>query len=169
MANQPQAFAVCARRHLGLPLVGKTALLQVRVVSANNVRTCRAWLCWGGWHRSAHASPRAQGKIADSCIVCPAHNTAFDLATGAVKVRGAAARWGGEATRHAATRYDEERLLIPLTGTARPRRKTTASMQGKWCPSLPEAVSTGFGLTPPKPLPVYASRVTEAGDIEVDL
>ena len=38
--------------HLGLPLVGKTALLQ--------------------------------GKIQDKCIVCPAHNTAFDLATGAV-------------------------------------------------------------------------------------
>lgn len=39
--------------HLGLPLVGKTALLQ--------------------------------GTIADKCIVCPAHNTAFDLATGEVR------------------------------------------------------------------------------------
>jgi nitrite reductase/ring-hydroxylating ferredoxin subunit len=26
-----------------------------------------------------------QGKIADKCIVCPAHGTAFDLQTGAVK------------------------------------------------------------------------------------
>lgn len=42
-----------------------------------------------------------------------------------------------------------------------------AHAQGKWCPSLPEAVSTGFGLTPPKPLPTFQSRVTEAGDIEV--
>eukprot|EP00197_Chlamydomonas_leiostraca_P002797 CAMPEP_0202857066 /NCGR_PEP_ID=MMETSP1391-20130828/149_1 /ASSEMBLY_ACC=CAM_ASM_000867 /TAXON_ID=1034604 /ORGANISM="Chlamydomonas leiostraca, Strain SAG 11-49" /LENGTH=147 /DNA_ID=CAMNT_0049535823 /DNA_START=37 /DNA_END=480 /DNA_ORIENTATION=- len=79
--------------HLGLPLVGKTALLQ--------------------------------GKVADKCIVCPAHGTAFDLATGEVK--------------------------------------------GKWCPSLPEAVSTGFGLTPKKPLPTFQSRVTESGDIEVNL
>lgn len=39
--------------HLGLPLVGKTAMFQ--------------------------------GKIADKCIVCPAHNTAFDLKTGEVK------------------------------------------------------------------------------------
>jgi len=40
-------------RHLGLPLVGRTALLQ--------------------------------GKVADKCIVCPAHGTAFDLGTGEVK------------------------------------------------------------------------------------
>ena len=39
--------------HLGLPLVGKTAMFQ--------------------------------GKISDKCIVCPAHNTAFDLKTGEVK------------------------------------------------------------------------------------
>ncbi|GFH17210.1 rieske ferredoxin [Haematococcus lacustris] len=79
--------------HLGLPLVGKTALLQ--------------------------------GKVVDKCIVCPAHNTAYDLATGQVK--------------------------------------------GKWCPTLPEALSEGFGLTPKKPLPTFASRVTEAGEIEVDI
>jgi len=35
------------------------------------------------------------------------------------------------------------------------------------CPSLPDAVSTGFGLTPPKPLPTFQSRVTESGDVEV--
>jgi len=64
-----------------------------------------------------------QGKVSDKCIVCPVHNTAFDLATGAVK--------------------------------------------GKWCPSLPEAIAGGFGLTPPKPLPTFQSRVTEAGDVEV--
>ena len=29
-----------------------------------------------------------QGKVVDQCIVCPAHNTAFDLKTGAVKVSG---------------------------------------------------------------------------------
>ena len=27
-----------------------------------------------------------QGQIVDKCVVCPAHNTAFDLKTGAVKV-----------------------------------------------------------------------------------
>lgn len=79
--------------HLGLPLVGKTALLQ--------------------------------GKVVDKCIVCPAHGTAYSLADGSVK--------------------------------------------GKWCPSLPDAVATGFGLTPPKPLPTFPLRITETGDIEVDL
>ncbi|KAF6263621.1 rieske ferredoxin [Scenedesmus sp. NREL 46B-D3] len=39
--------------HLGLPLVGKTAMFQ--------------------------------GQVSNKCIVCPAHNTAFDLATGEVK------------------------------------------------------------------------------------
>eukprot|EP00854_Cymbomonas_tetramitiformis_P002745 gene2745-3524_t len=39
--------------HLGLPLVGKTGLLQA--------------------------------KISDKCVVCPAHGTSFDLATGDVK------------------------------------------------------------------------------------
>lgn len=39
--------------HLGLPLVGKTAMFQ--------------------------------GAVKDKCIVCPAHGTAFDLATGEVK------------------------------------------------------------------------------------
>ncbi|GAX82006.1 hypothetical protein CEUSTIGMA_g13588.t1 [Chlamydomonas eustigma] len=39
--------------HLGLPLVGKTALFQ--------------------------------GKVTNGCVVCPAHNTAFDLKTGEVK------------------------------------------------------------------------------------
>ena len=27
-----------------------------------------------------------QGQVVDACVVCPAHNTAFDLKTGAVKV-----------------------------------------------------------------------------------
>lgn len=51
---------------------------------------------WGVWARRACgqlgikqarcviAMPHAQ--VADKCIVCPAHGTAFDLATGAVKV-----------------------------------------------------------------------------------
>jgi len=39
--------------HLGLPLVGKTAVFQ--------------------------------GKVVNNCIVCPAHDTAFDLKTGEVK------------------------------------------------------------------------------------
>mmetsp|Transcript_25739 Transcript_25739/g.69873 ORF Transcript_25739/g.69873 Transcript_25739/m.69873 type:complete len:153 (+) Transcript_25739:88-546(+) len=87
-----QIYAVSNKcSHLGLPLVGKTALLQ--------------------------------GKVQDKCIVCPAHGTAFDLASGEVK--------------------------------------------GKWCPSLPDGISTGFGLTPPKPLPTFQSRVTESGDVEV--
>ena len=47
-------FAVSNKcSHLGLPLVGKTALLQ--------------------------------GQVKDKCIVCPAHGTAFDLASGDVK------------------------------------------------------------------------------------
>ncbi len=41
-------------------------------------------------------------------------------------------------------------------------------VQGKWCPSLPEAVATGFGLTPKKPLPTFPCRVSESGEIEVD-
>lgn len=43
--------------HLGLPLVGKTAMFQGQVVD----------------------------QAGSPCIVCPAHNTAFDLATGEVK------------------------------------------------------------------------------------
>jgi nitrite reductase/ring-hydroxylating ferredoxin subunit len=49
-----EVFAVSNKcSHLGLPLVGKTAMFQ--------------------------------GQIKEKCIVCPAHNTAFDLKTGAVK------------------------------------------------------------------------------------
>lgn len=49
-----EVFAVSNKcSHLGLPLVGKTALFQ--------------------------------GEIKDKCVVCPAHGTAFDLATGDVK------------------------------------------------------------------------------------
>jgi nitrite reductase/ring-hydroxylating ferredoxin subunit len=47
-------FAVSNKcSHLGLPLVGKTALLQ--------------------------------GQVKDKCIICPAHGSAFDLATGEVQ------------------------------------------------------------------------------------
>eukprot|EP00873_Tetraselmis_striata_P041117 jgi/Tetstr1/461381/TSEL_000592.t1 len=47
-------FAVSNKcSHLGLPLIGKTALLQ--------------------------------GEVKDKCIICPAHGTYFDLATGEVQ------------------------------------------------------------------------------------
>eukprot|EP00199_Chlamydomonas_sp_CCMP681_P003197 CAMPEP_0119101384 /NCGR_PEP_ID=MMETSP1180-20130426/452_1 /TAXON_ID=3052 ORGANISM="Chlamydomonas cf sp, Strain CCMP681" /NCGR_SAMPLE_ID=MMETSP1180 /ASSEMBLY_ACC=CAM_ASM_000741 /LENGTH=146 /DNA_ID=CAMNT_0007085499 /DNA_START=56 /DNA_END=496 /DNA_ORIENTATION=+ len=92
--SEGQVYAVLNKcSHLGLSLVGKTALLQ--------------------------------GQVVNKCIVCPAHNTAFDLATGEVK--------------------------------------------GKWCPKLPEAISTSFGLTPPKPLPVFALRMGADGSIEIDV
>jgi len=77
--------------HLGLPIVGKTAMFQGQVTP-------------------------------DKCVVCPAHGTAFDLETGAVK--------------------------------------------GEWCPKFPTLPLVGK-LNAEKPLPVYESRVDEAGNIEV--
>eukprot|EP00798_Chlamydomonas_sp_ICE-L_P003678 gene3678-13753_t len=78
--------------HLGLPLVGKTAMFQ--------------------------------GEIADKCIVCPTHKTAFDLATGEVK--------------------------------------------GEWCPGFPDLPLVGK-VVKTKPLPTFESRVSEAGEIEINI
>ena len=81
--------------HLGLSLVGKTALLQGKVGEVN-------------------------GK---QCITCPAHGTAFSLEDG--------------------------------------------SVQGEWCPKLPNLPLVGK-LGPGKaPLKTFASRV-EGGTVEVD-
>jgi nitrite reductase/ring-hydroxylating ferredoxin subunit len=57
--------------------------------------------------------------------------------------------------------------VCPAHGTAFDME--TGEVVGKWCPSLPEALSTGFGLTPKKPLSVLQARVNEAGEIEVNL
>lgn len=58
-------------------------------------------------------------------------------------------------------------IVCPAHGTAFDME--TGEVVGKWCPSLPEALSTGFGLTPKKPLSVLQARVNEAGEIEVNL
>jgi len=52
---------------------------------------------------------------------------------------------------------------LVLAPCACPKMLGTNAPQGKWCPSLPEAISSGFGLTPPKPLPTFQSRVSESG------
>ena len=91
-----KVFAVSNKcSHLGLSLVGKTALLQGKVGEVG-------------------------GK---QCITCPAHGTAFSLEDG--------------------------------------------SVQGEWCPKLPNLPLVGK-LGPGKaPLKTFASRV-EAGTVEVD-
>ena len=91
-----KVFAVSNKcSHLGLSLVGKTALLQGKVGEVS-------------------------GK---QCITCPAHGTAFSLEDG--------------------------------------------SVQGEWCPKLPNLPLVGK-LGPGKaPLKTFASRV-EAGTVEVD-
>ena len=89
-------FAVSNKcTHLGLPLVGKTALLQGKVRVPVWV-LCTSALCFSNASpippymvhalRVFHNKPPAcLEQVVDSCIVCPAHNTAFDLKTGAVK------------------------------------------------------------------------------------
>lgn len=62
--------------------------------------------------------------VKDSCVVCPAHGTAFALADGSVK--------------------------------------------GEWCPKFPQLPLVGK-LGDKKPLPTFACRVSEAGDVEVDV
>ena len=81
--------------HLGLSLVGKTALLQGKVGEVN-------------------------GK---QCITCPAHGTAFSLEDG--------------------------------------------SVQGEWCPKLPNLPLVGKLGPGPAPLKTFASRTVE-GTVEVD-
>ena len=79
--------------HLGLPLVGKTALMQ--------------------------------GEIKGQCIVCPAHGTQFNV--------------------------------------------TDGSVQGEWCPKMPNLPLVGK-MGDPKPLPTFKSTVDETtGMISVDL
>ena len=81
--------------HLGLSLVGKTALLQGKVGEVG-------------------------GK---QCITCPAHGTAFSLEDG--------------------------------------------SVQGEWCPKLPNLPLVGKLGPGPSPLKTFASRTVE-GTVEVD-
>ncbi|PRW20446.1 ferredoxin component [Chlorella sorokiniana] len=78
--------------HLGLPLVGKTAMFQA--------------------------------DISNGCVTCPAHLTKFDL--------------------------------------------TTGQPVGEWCPKMPNLPLVGK-LGDPKPLPVFQSRVSESGVIEVNV
>lgn len=73
--------------HLGLPLVGKTGLFQAEVKDGEGQRGdagCGALLSWELliWPRRARADSPTN---CPGCVVCPAHGTAFDLATGAVK------------------------------------------------------------------------------------
>ncbi|KIZ07600.1 hypothetical protein MNEG_0347 [Monoraphidium neglectum] len=82
-------------------------------------------------NKCSHLGLPLQGKTAlftatikDSCVVCPAHNTAFELASGEVK--------------------------------------------GEWCPKFPNLPVVGK-LSEKKPLPVFKVRVSEGGDVEVDV
>jgi len=101
--------------HLGLPIQGKTAmftavvrlvgpLLRVGLGRQSTLLVTACLLPAHHFHRSSSAPfqqvaaqlnastinvplpPRhATDQVKDSCVVCPAHGTAFDLATGEVK------------------------------------------------------------------------------------
>eukprot|EP00967_Tisochrysis_lutea_P011527 scaffold12976_cov24-Tisochrysis_lutea.AAC.2 len=55
--------------HAALPLTGQH--LALKNLSSSQILV--PWLC------------TCAGKVQDKCIVCPAHGTAFDLASGEVK------------------------------------------------------------------------------------
>ncbi|KAI8473706.1 MAG: Rieske [2Fe-2S] iron-sulfur domain-containing protein, partial [Monoraphidium minutum] len=82
-------------------------------------------------NKCSHLGLPLQGKTAlftatikDKCVVCPAHNTAFELASGEVK--------------------------------------------GEWCPKFPNLPLVGK-LGDKKPLPTFKVRVSDGGDVEVDV
>ncbi|GBF90316.1 rieske ferredoxin [Raphidocelis subcapitata] len=82
-------------------------------------------------NKCSHLGLPLQGKtalftatIAQGCVVCPAHGTAFALDSGEVK--------------------------------------------GEWCPKFPQLPLVGK-LGDKKPLPTFGCRVSEAGDVEVDV
>ncbi|KAF5826013.1 hypothetical protein DUNSADRAFT_5395, partial [Dunaliella salina] len=76
---------------------------------------------------------------------------------------GQAVRWGGVGASAVCA------CMCWSLWRSQPEASNSAGreVKGKWCPSLPDGISTGFGLTPPKPLPTFQSRVTESGDVEV--
>jgi nitrite reductase/ring-hydroxylating ferredoxin subunit len=106
-------------------------------------------------------------------MACMWHCTAAQATRGrptAVRCTPVAGRWLTSAsccTHPTGLQVVDKCIVCPAHGTA--FSLESGAVAGKWCPSLPEAVSTGFGLTPPKPLPVFPARVTEAGDIEIDI
>jgi nitrite reductase/ring-hydroxylating ferredoxin subunit len=115
---------------------------------------------------SSQHTPRTAGKTAffqgtitpDKCVVCPAHNTAFDLATGAVKgtwcpkVRGPGSVVGP----------DKAGGGFCLSGPHTMYGSHPVSPHAQF-PDLPLVGK----MTAEKPLPTYQSRVDEAGNIEV--
>ena len=102
--------------HLGLSMQGKTALLSAKV-------DCSSGPC---------------------AIVCPAHGTAFDLATGAVKgVRSRARACPSVRPRSCASLRC---LLLRVAPTQ------------EWCPGMPDLPFVGK-MKPPAPLPVFTVQV----------
>lgn len=129
-----------------------------------------------------------QGSVTpDKCVVCPAHGTAFDLKTGEVK-----GEWCPKVRVVCAVTQQPQppwrcrwHCRLPLAeltaaGLAKSHKHPLAPaqlMEGMMLNLLPccvYALSQQFPNLPlvgklntAKPLPVYESRVTEAGDIEV--
>ena len=138
--------------HLGLPIQGKTAMFTA--------------------------------QVKDGCVVCPAHGTAFALADGAVKgewcpkvraARHAAAREGGDArARRSAFRGEGAApAAIGCIVSTTNRRQHKHDHQkphnnDMHTPQFPQLPLVGK-LGDKKPLPTFQVRVSDAGDIEVDV
>lgn len=106
-----------------------------------------------------------QGQVSDKCIVCPAHNTAFDLATGEVK-----GEWCPKFPTIPGVYVVFDRAdsyLMPSSTARGPHPTHTHMLTNTRAHMLPCAIAVVGKLTEKKPLPTFESRVDAAGNIEV--
>lgn len=151
--------------HLGLPLQGKTAMFTATVRGARR----RAWggrrrgdggvgggWCWIGGRENAlgwqsDGGRRGHQEADQGARIPTMHTHTTPITT---------------QTNHKKQQIKDGCVVCPAHNTAFSLKD--GAVKGEWCPKFPQLPLVGK-LGDAKPLPTFGCRVSEAGDVEVDV